>query len=96
VISGNDSVAMRFMTIAAEAGLSCPRDYSIIGFDAEPAGRLQTPPLTSYRQPLVEMGQAAVSLLISQLTEPRQTSKLVKEFPLEFVAGASLGPVPRG
>ncbi len=93
VISGNDSVAFTFMSAVARAGLVCPRDYSIVGFDAEPAGRLQNPTLASYRQPLVEMGQAAVSLLVSQLNGTR-SEKLDKEFPLEFVEGGSLAPVP--
>jgi LacI family transcriptional regulator len=91
VIAGNDSVAMTFMATVSRAGLSCPRDYSIVGFDAEPAGLLQHPPLASYRQPLVEMGQAAVSLLVAQLNGTR-TQKLDKEFPLEFVDGGSLAP----
>ncbi len=94
VIAGNDSVAMHFMTAVAGAGLVCPRDYSIVGFDAEPAGRLRHPPLASYRQPLVEMGQAAVSLLVDQLSGGR-TGKIAREFPLEFVDGDSLGPAPR-
>jgi len=93
VISGNDSVAMRFMSAVAEAGVLCPRDYSIVSFDAEPAGRLRTPSLASYRQPLVEMGQAAVSALVDQVTGARAV-QFGREFPLEFVDGASLASAP--
>lgn len=93
VISGNDSVAMNFIAAVAQAGLQCPRDYSIVGFDAEPAGQLQTPTLASYRQPLLEMGQTAVQLLVDQMTGLR-THRVEAPFPLEYVAGGSVGPAP--
>lgn len=93
VISGNDSVAMNFMNAVAVAGLRCPRDYSIVGFDAEPAGRVQVPTLASYRQPLLEMGQKAVQLLVDQMMGCR-TSRVEAPFSLEFVDGDSLGPAP--
>jgi LacI family transcriptional regulator len=95
VISGNDSVAMSFVAAVARAGLTCPRDYSIVGFDAEPAGRIQTPTLASYRQPLVEMGQTAVNVLIERTTGIGP-GKRESVFPLEFVEGDSLAPaLPR-
>lgn len=93
VISGNDSVAMNFMTAVAQAGLQCPRDYSIVGFDAEPAGQLQVPTLASYRQPLLEMGQTAVQLLVDQMTGAR-VQRVEAPFPLEFVSGGSVGLAP--
>jgi DNA-binding LacI/PurR family transcriptional regulator len=91
IVSGNDSVALNFMAAVAEAGYLCPRDYSIVGFDAEPAGRLQHPTLASYRQPLLDMGQAATQILIDQLTGSHK-GRVEASFPLEFVAGGSLAP----
>lgn len=93
VISGNDSVAMNFLAAVAAAGLHCPRDYSIVGFDAEPGGRLQVPTLASYRQPLLEMGQTAVQLLVDQMSDGVHP-KVERAFPLEFVDGGSLAPAP--
>jgi LacI family transcriptional regulator len=93
IISGNDSVALTFMAGLAQAGLECPRDFSIVGFDAEPVGRIHRPTLASYRQPLVDMGQAAVTILIDRLGGRRD--RVEQTFPLEFVPGDSLGPVPR-
>lgn len=88
VIAGNDSVALNFVSEVAKEGLVCPRDFSIVGFDAEPAGRLQTPTLASYRQPLLEMGQAAVQILVDRLTGTRP-DKVELTFPLSFVEGGS-------
>lgn len=94
VVSGNDSVAMNFVTQAALAGLFCPQDFSIVGFDAEPAGRIQVPTLASYRQPLVDMGRAAVRVLVDRLTG-FGLGKVELSFPLEFVDGNSLAPPPQ-
>ena len=93
VISGNDSMAFRFISTCAERGFVCPRDYSIIGFDAEPAGRLSSPTLATYEQPLLEMGRSTVRALVDRITSP-DWEKETMEFPLRFVAGSSLGPSP--
>jgi LacI family transcriptional regulator len=91
VISGNDSMAFRFISTCAERGLVCPRDYSIIGFDAEPTGRLSSPTLATYEQPLLEMGRSTVRALVDRITSP-DWEKETMEFPLRFVAGSSLAP----
>jgi LacI family transcriptional regulator len=93
VISGNDSIGFHFMEETARQGVLCPRDYSIIGFDAEPSGRVRTPSFASYEQPLLEMGKTSVDLLVQQIT----SSCLIKRtvvFPLRFVSGDSLSSVP--
>jgi len=89
VISGNDSVAMNFIAAVAEAGLSCPRDFSIVGFDGEPAGRNHSPTLASYRQPLLEMGQAAVEVLVQRMTGAA-VERSESIFPLEYLEGGSV------
>ena len=40
-----------------------PDDVSIVGFDDLPVAPWTDPPLTTVRQPLVEMGAAAVALV---------------------------------
>jgi Transcriptional regulators len=93
VISGNDSIAFAFMEESSRLGLSCPRDYSIVGFDAEPSGRVRTPSFASYEQPLLEMGKAAVDILISRVTGA-ESKKRSMEFPLSFVPGSSMAAPP--
>ncbi|MEI8095401.1 MAG: LacI family DNA-binding transcriptional regulator [Spirochaetales bacterium] len=94
VIAENDSLAFEFQAELARAGVFCPCDYSLIGFDAEPAGRIQKPTLASFGQPLLEMGQAAVQHLVDQLTGAR-SEKIEQVFDLEFVDGTSLS-IPGG
>jgi LacI family transcriptional regulator len=90
VISGNDSIGFHFMEEALRLGLSCPRDYSIVGFDAEPSGRVRSPSFASYEQPLLEMGKTSAEILIARVTGAESRKRTV-EFPLTFVPGDSLG-----
>jgi LacI family transcriptional regulator len=94
VISGNDSIAFHFMAENARRGLLCPRDYSVMGFDAEPAGRISSPTLASYEQPLLEMGKSAVRALVDRIINEDWHKEAI-EFPLSFVEGGSLGGAPR-
>jgi DNA-binding LacI/PurR family transcriptional regulator len=93
IISGNDSIAFHFIAENASHGLRCPRDFSMVGFDAEPAGRISSPTLASYEQPLVHMGKTAVGILVEQINGEDRAKKTI-EFPMRFVDGGSLGPVP--
>ena len=44
-------------------GLRIPDDLSVVGFDELPVSRWASPPLTTVRQPLTEMGSAAAQML---------------------------------
>lgn len=93
ILSANDVHALAFLRETRKAGLRCPRDFSIVGFDADPEGRLSRPTLASFAQPLVEMGKTAVNTIFTALATGQQT-QMTKVFPLQFVNGGSLGPVP--
>jgi LacI family transcriptional regulator len=59
----SDSMAIGVLRAARARGLTVPADLSVVGFDdAEPAS-LVTPALSTVRQPLQEMGRAAVGVL---------------------------------
>jgi LacI family transcriptional regulator len=55
------------MRAAVERGLRIPGDLSVVGFDDSDQSTVVTPQLTTVRQPLVEMGRMAASLLLRQL-----------------------------
>ena len=93
IVCGNDSVAFQFMIENASRGVLCPRDYSLVGFDAEPTGRLSSPTLASYKQPLLEMGRRAVRALVDRITVEAWKKETI-EFPLSFVEGSSLRDAP--
>ena len=51
-------------------GLDVPGDVSVIGFDDSPEAARTTPPLSTVRQPIQQMGSAAVELLIALMDGP--------------------------
>ncbi|SDQ64841.1 transcriptional regulator, LacI family [Quadrisphaera sp. DSM 44207] len=67
IFAANDLSAIGTMEVAVELGLSVPQDLSVVGFDDVPESALTTPPLTTVRQPLQEMGAEAVRLLVGLL-----------------------------
>jgi LacI family transcriptional regulator, xylobiose transport system transcriptional regulator len=75
IITGNDLQALGVYQAAREARLHIPEDLSVVGFDDLPIARWVSPPLTTVRQPLVEMAEAAaeVVLTLARGDEPAQT-----------------------
>jgi DNA-binding LacI/PurR family transcriptional regulator len=94
VFASNDASAIGFMRAAAEAGMRCPEDYSIIGFDNNlEFAPYVMPPLASFHQPVPEFGRAAASMLLSML-KGEQTTPGKMVFEPEFIDRESLAPAP--
>lgn len=64
VFSGNDEMALGLIHRMRGAGIDCPRDLSVIGFDDIAVARFFDPPLTTMRQPREDIGQMATRSLI--------------------------------
>ncbi|MET9110309.1 LacI family DNA-binding transcriptional regulator [Streptomyces zhihengii] len=64
VFTGNDLQALGLYEAARELGLRIPEDLSVVGFDDLPLARWVGPPLTTVRQPLTEMAEAAARLVL--------------------------------
>jgi DNA-binding LacI/PurR family transcriptional regulator len=71
VFVANDSMALGALQAVAGYGRSVPHDLAIIGFDDIPESAYFSPPLTTVRQDLLEVGCRAVSLLHHQLLARR-------------------------
>ena len=67
VFAANDLSAVEMMRVARERGLNIPADLSVVGFDDIPEASSHSPRLTTVRQPLTEMGAAAVRVLLTML-----------------------------
>jgi LacI family transcriptional regulator len=65
VFAHNDLSAAGAMQAAREAGRRVPEDVAVVGFDDLPLAATTDPPLTSVRQPLREMGEAAARMLLA-------------------------------
>jgi DNA-binding LacI/PurR family transcriptional regulator len=76
VVALTDLMAIGVMNAASNAGLTVGRDLAVTGFDDAPITRFLHPPLTSLSQPLDEVGERLVSMLVGVLrgqpvVEPR-------------------------
>jgi DNA-binding LacI/PurR family transcriptional regulator len=68
----NDAAAIGAIRAIQDAGLSCPGDISVIGFDDIIVAEYLNPRLTTVRQPLRQMGWAAAQLLVQRIHAPEE------------------------
>jgi LacI family xylobiose transport system transcriptional regulator len=94
VFAGNDLQALGLYEAARELGLRIPEDLSVIGFDDLPIARWVGPPLTTVRQPLTEMAEAAARLVLD-LGRGRRPSTDRVELATSLVARSSTAPPSR-
>lgn len=64
IVCGSDLMALGAVRAAHGRGLRVPQDVSIIGSDDNPLLEFTDPPLTTVRQPVGAMGEAAVRALL--------------------------------
>ncbi|WP_018607343.1 LacI family DNA-binding transcriptional regulator [Uliginosibacterium gangwonense] len=82
VFAANDQTALGARMVLSRRGIRVPDDVSLVGFDDLPTSAYLTPPLTTIRQPLFEVGQHCASLLLGMLG---QQGKAIALPPLELV-----------
>src|SRR5258708_12226200 len=67
IFAGNDMMALGALRAIREAGLRCPEDVSVIGFDNLDFAELTHPPLSSVSQSGYQLGTTAAHILIELL-----------------------------
>ena len=71
VIAANDAMAIGCIDEAREGfGLSVPEDISIVGFDGVGPAAYAAYQLTTVRQPVGRMTEAAVAMLLERIENP--------------------------
>ncbi|ACZ29102.1 transcriptional regulator, LacI family [Xylanimonas cellulosilytica DSM 15894] len=94
VVAASDPLALGAVRAARRAGLSVPRDLSVVGFDDSALMNLTDPALTTVRQPIEPMGRAAVDILAALVAgEDVPHDELL--FEPELVVRGSTTVVPR-
>jgi LacI family transcriptional regulator len=92
VVATNDVFAVGAMMACRAAGVRIPEDVSITGVDDTDLGATQSPPLTSVRTPIVQIGDAAARQLIARLEG--LPAELHQQMDFELVRRGSTGPPP--
>jgi LacI family transcriptional regulator len=68
LFAANDLMAAGAIRELTGRGRSVPHDVSVVGFDDAPLAEMTSPALTTVRQPVQEMGDTAMSLLLARVT----------------------------
>jgi DNA-binding LacI/PurR family transcriptional regulator len=88
IFAGHDRIALLFYSAANELGLSIPEDISIVGYDDL---HFTTISLTTMHQPIYEMGQESMRLIMSRISgDVKEPKKIVLKSYL--VEGCSVLP----
>lgn len=67
LVSANDLMAVSALESFTERGIRVPQDMAITGFDDIPQALAVTPPMTTVRQPIYELGRRAMQLLLVRM-----------------------------
>jgi LacI family repressor for deo operon, udp, cdd, tsx, nupC, and nupG len=75
VFAGNDELAVGVIQEAKQQGLDVPQDLAVVGFDDQDIATIIEPNLTTIKQPIEQLGEKAMSLLIDTLHGNKNISK---------------------
>jgi LacI family transcriptional regulator len=89
VLTGNDMMALGCYTAIRRAGLRCPNDISVVGYNDMPLTDRVDPPLTTVRVPYFDIGREAAELLVAALTHDGNRSTRSVRLTPELVVRAS-------
>ncbi|MER7250457.1 LacI family DNA-binding transcriptional regulator [Kribbella sp. NPDC000426] len=92
IFAGSDEVALGILEAARARGLRVPEDLSLVGFDDTEVARLASPPLTTVRQPLREMGAVALRTAM-QLAAGEQVASHHVELATTLIVRGSAAPL---
>ncbi len=70
LICYNDAAAAKLIPEFLERGIKIPRELKVTAFDDVKYAQLLSIPLTTYRQPCIEIARAAVNILIERVKHP--------------------------
>ena len=92
IFATNDGIAFDIMKVAEGIGISIPEQLSVIGFDDYPQTQQSHPPLTTIYQPLHDIGQKALQLLLARIEDEAVADERFLFSPKLIVRGSTAPP----
>lgn len=89
IFAANDMMAIGCLFALNEAGRNVPRDVALIGFDDIPIARYVTPPLTTVRIRIADLGEQALDRLIAAIEDPDADEPFAQTLACELVVRES-------
>ncbi|QNE75153.1 LacI family DNA-binding transcriptional regulator [Streptomyces finlayi] len=90
LLFANDQMAVGALYALERRGVRVPEDIAVTGFDGIPLSRIVRPTLTTVRQPMQQLGEQAVELLVRRLGD-RDREPVSLELPVSMARRASCG-----
>ena len=94
VFAASDQMAFGVYEAVRRRGLRVPENVSVVGFDDLPESRWASPPLTTVRQPLVQMGSVAARTVL-RMARGEQIDSPRVELATELVMRDSTAELPK-
>jgi LacI family transcriptional regulator len=92
VFTSNFNQAIGALAAAREAGVRVPDDLSLVTYDDDPISGYLSPPLTTIRMPMHEMGMAAVDAILDRIEGRGGRDDVTVPTPPELVVRSSTAP----
>lgn len=89
VVAANDLIALGAYEAIGDAGLRCPEDISVTGFNDMPFVDRLSPPLTTVRIPHYELGREAGRRLVELIENPESPARATTLRPELIVRGST-------
>jgi DNA-binding LacI/PurR family transcriptional regulator len=95
VVASSDLMALGVLNAGWDAGLDVGRELAVVGFDDAPIARYLRPALTTLAQPIVEIGEQLITMLIDEInTRPVQQRHRLMQPSLIVRASTATSLVP--
>lgn len=94
ICCANDEIAFGAISAATLAGVRCPDDISVVGFDDGIWATACQPALTTIRQPLADLAERAVGLVVEAASAPGQARRVtLDDMPAPMMIRESTRPL---
>ncbi|MFG1604333.1 LacI family DNA-binding transcriptional regulator [Actinoplanes sp. NPDC049265] len=94
IVASSDNIARGVIEAARRRGIAVPDELSVTGFDDIPSARWSSPPLTTVRQPLQDMGHLATGTVL-RLARGKPLDTPTVELSTQLIIRESTAPPPR-
>lgn len=89
IFASDDLIAASVLTEAANIGKNVPNDLKVIGYDGTETIRICLPYLTTIQQPIQQIAEKSISMLIEQIEGKHFESHLEETLPVILKAGST-------
>jgi LacI family transcriptional regulator len=95
IFAANDMMALGCLFALTEHGLRVPDDIALAGFDDVPIARFASPPLTTVRVRIVDLGRRAFERLVAEIDGNADGARINEQLACELVVRQSTGKTAR-